>query len=129
VFRRAQRIRSSIARKIAKSLGEIFSQCVFQIRGFIGYSDIDAAVLMGATDEQLPGTLGISVPAIKKTWASVYHRVAEHLSELVCDALQSGCAPRGREKRRDLLAYLREHPEELRPVITQAPVRLVRGWA
>jgi hypothetical protein len=27
-----------------------------------------------------------------------------------------GGAPRGREKRRELLAYLREHPEELRPV-------------
>jgi hypothetical protein len=77
-----------------------------------------ASALMGATDEQLSSTLGISVPAIKKTWASIYHRVADQLPELVRDALQSdaGGAPRGREKRRELLAYLREHPEELRPV-------------
>jgi hypothetical protein len=77
-----------------------------------------AAALTGATDEQLSSTLGISVPAIKKTWASIYHRVADHLPELVRDALQSdaGGAPRGREKRRELLSYLREHPEELRPV-------------
>ena len=74
--------------------------------------------LAGATDEQLSSTLGISVPAIKKTWASIYRRVADHLPELVRDVSQSdvGGASRGREKRRELLAYLREHPEELRPV-------------
>jgi hypothetical protein len=77
-----------------------------------------ASALIGATDEQLSSTLGTSVPAIKKTWTSIYHRVADHLPDLVRDALQSdaGGAPRGREKRRELLAYLREHPEELRPV-------------
>jgi hypothetical protein len=77
-----------------------------------------AAALTGATDEQLSSTLGTSVPAIKKTWVSIYHRIAGHLPHLVPDTLQSdaGGAPRGREKRRELLAYLREHPEELRPV-------------
>ncbi len=77
-----------------------------------------AAALTGATDEQLSSTLRTSVPAIKKTWTSIYRRVADHLPDLVRDALQShaGGAPRGREKRRELLAYLREHPEELRPV-------------
>jgi hypothetical protein len=76
------------------------------------------AARTGATDEQLSSTLGTSVPTIKKTWASIYHRVADRLPDLVPDALQSdaGGAPRGREKRRDLLAYVREHPEELRPV-------------
>jgi DNA-binding CsgD family transcriptional regulator len=76
-----------------------------------------AAAITGATDEQLSSTLGISVPAIKKTWTSIYHRVADHLPGLVRDAPQSdaGGAPRGREKRRELLAYLRDHPEELRP--------------
>ena len=74
--------------------------------------------LTGSTDEQLSSTLGVSIPAIKKTWTSIYHRVADHLPELVRDVSQSdiGGAPRGREKRRELLAYLREHPEELRPV-------------
>jgi hypothetical protein len=77
-----------------------------------------AAALTGATDQQLSSTLGTSVPAIKKTWTSIYHRVADHLPELVRDVLRSdaGGAPRGREKRRALLAHLREHPEELRPV-------------
>jgi hypothetical protein len=77
-----------------------------------------ASALTGATDEHLSKTLETSVPAIKKTWASIYRRVAEHMPELVPDASQSDArgAPRGKEKRRDLLAYLREHPEELRPV-------------
>ncbi len=88
----------------------------------LGFSRSEQRVLTsslaGATDEQLSSTLGISIPAIKKTWASIYRRVADHLPELVRDVLQSdvGGAPRGREKRRELLAYLREHPEELRPV-------------
>ena len=77
-----------------------------------------ASALTGATDEHLSQTLETSVPAIKKTWASIYRRVADHMPELVPDAFQSGAggASRGREKRRELLAYLREHPEELRPV-------------
>jgi hypothetical protein len=77
-----------------------------------------AAALRGATDEQLSRTLGASVPAIKKSWASIYHRVADHLPNLAPDTLRSdeGRGPRGREKRRELLAYLRVHPEELRPV-------------
>jgi hypothetical protein len=74
--------------------------------------------LTGATDEQLSSALGVSVPVIKKTWVSIYHRVADGLPDLVHDAMQSDAwvAQRGREKRRELLAYLREHPEELRPV-------------
>jgi hypothetical protein len=77
-----------------------------------------ASALTGATDEHLSQALTTSVPAIKKTWASIYRRVADHMPELVPDAFQSdaGGASRGREKRRELLAYLREHPEELRPV-------------
>jgi hypothetical protein len=77
-----------------------------------------ASALAGATDEHLSGMLGTSVPAIKKTWASIYRRVADHMPELIPDAFQSdaGGSPRGKEKRRELLAYLREHPEELRPV-------------
>ncbi len=77
-----------------------------------------SSALTGATDEHLSSTLGTSVPAIKKTWASIYRRVADHMPELVPDAFQSdaGGVQRGREKRRELLAYLREHPEELRPI-------------
>jgi hypothetical protein len=85
-----------------------------------------SSALTGATDEHLSRTLETSVPAIKKAWTSIYRRVADQLPDLVPDALQSdaGGAPRGREKRRELLAYLREHPEELRPVSRKLSVEI-----
>ena len=77
-----------------------------------------ACALSGATDEHLAETLGTSLPAVKKTWVSIYRRVEDHLPELIPDALGSDlpASGRGKEKRRGVLAYLREHPEELRPV-------------
>ena len=77
-----------------------------------------SCALAGATDEHLAEMLGTSLPAVKKAWVSIYHRVEDHLPELIPDPLASDLPAngRGREKRRQLLAYLREHPEELRPV-------------
>lgn len=74
--------------------------------------------LSGATDEQLAGTLGTGLPTVKKIWVSIYHRVEDCLPALIPDRLQAEgpTGSRGREKRRGLLAYLRSHPEELRPV-------------
>jgi DNA-binding CsgD family transcriptional regulator len=74
------------------------------------------AALSGATDEELSGELGISVPTVKKAWFSVYRRMTDRQPETIRDCAQDGAAKRGKEKRRHLLAYLREHPEELRPV-------------
>jgi len=52
-------------------------------------------------------------------WLSVYRRMADHLPNLDSHALQPNApmAQRGVEKRRHLLAYLRKHPEELRPTV------------
>jgi hypothetical protein len=73
--------------------------------------------LPGATDEQLAEMLGSSLPTVKKTWVSIYHRVEDFLPGLISETSQADTVGgRGREKRRRLLAYLREHPEELRPV-------------
>jgi DNA-binding CsgD family transcriptional regulator len=73
--------------------------------------------LQGATDEQLAGVLGTSIPSVKKMWVSVYRRVEDRLPELIPDPqrLEISTNVRGREKRRRLLSYLREHSEELRP--------------
>lgn len=70
----------------------------------------------GGTDQELADALRLSVPTIKKNWASIYRRVTACDPELVPDSANadSGTSERGREKRRRLLAYLREHPEELR---------------
>lgn len=73
------------------------------------------AALEGLTDSELSSRLSLSPSAIKKRWASVYERV---------DGLIPGLPPandrtdktRGAERRRHVLNYLREHPEEFRPL-------------
>ena len=61
-----------------------------------------SCALPGATDEHLAETLGTSLPAVKKMWVSIYHRVEDYLPELMPDQLQSDlpASGRGREKRR-----------------------------
>jgi len=76
------------------------------------------SALGGETDEQLARALAISRSAIKKTWHSIYDRVASCLPELVLgeSRLDTSMFERGKEKKHRLLGYLRDHPEELRPV-------------
>jgi hypothetical protein len=76
-----------------------------------------SCALTGATDEHLAEMLETSLAAVKKIWVAIYHRVESSVSELIPDSLRSEipASGRGREKRRRLLAYLRDHPEELRP--------------
>lgn len=70
----------------------------------------------GGTDPELAGAFHVSLPTIKKMWGSIYQRVAGCDPELVPDPVHAepGTSERGPEKRRRLLAYLRDHPEELR---------------
>jgi DNA-binding CsgD family transcriptional regulator len=79
------------------------------------------SALSGSTDEELARMLGVALPTIKKTWLSIYGRVDDHIPDLVGPE-RSGLTDgrRGREKRRGVLAYLRNHPEELRPVSVES---------
>ena len=70
--------------------------------------------LSGETDEELSSALDIALVTVKKRWQGIYERVADVSFELL--AADSGTAKRGREKKRRLLSYLRQHMEELRPV-------------
>lgn len=87
------------------------------------------AALSGVTDEKLAEKLRVSPNTVRNTWRSIYERAASYLPELFAGESQpdSGNCQRGKEKKRHLLAYLREHPEELRPVskkvMQQATVR------
>ena len=72
--------------------------------------------LQGGTDEELAAVLGVSLSAVKKTWRSIYDRVAHHSPGLIPDQVpEELTSERGKEKKQRLLVYLREHPEELRP--------------
>jgi hypothetical protein len=69
------------------------------------------------TNPVLAKKLGVSLPAVKKLWLSIYARVARHAPEVMAGPDKSGDErKRGAEKKRRLLAYVEEYPEELRPM-------------
>jgi hypothetical protein len=72
--------------------------------------------LMGETCEKLATSLFVSPWTVKKRWHAIYDRVADVDSELLPPPIVYGAhASRGAERRRQLLNYLRQHLEELRP--------------
>ena len=73
-----------------------------------------AAALAGKTDAELSEELGLSIEAVKKRWMSVFDRVDEFKPEILTrgEAESDG---RGPQKRHRVIAYIRTHPEELRP--------------
>ena len=83
------------------------------------------AALTGITDEHLADALGISLSAVKKRWISIHRRVQDAKPELISTNVPA--SGRGKEKRRRLLAYLRGHPEELRPVSRRLLQEAVRS--
>lgn len=106
-------------------IGALFDYC----RPEIGFSRAEQRLLAAAlsdewrTDEDLAPLLGVSASTIKKMWLSIYGRAATSLRARrlgnIDDAELGRDGPtlrRGKEKRRQLLAYLYEHPEELRPI-------------
>ena len=82
----------------------------------LGYSPGQRAVLLlarlGYTDQEIAATLGKSPDSVKKRWSSIYARFATTFPGRLPAA---GTSARGQEKRRTLLSYLKDRPEELRP--------------
>jgi DNA-binding CsgD family transcriptional regulator len=72
------------------------------------------AALAGKTDAELSAELGISIEAIKKRWLSIFERVDEFKPEILNSPGTEGDG-RGPQKRHRVVAYVRNHPEELRP--------------
>lgn len=78
------------------------------------------AALSGKTDAEVSADLGLSLEAVKKRWLSIFARVEQYLPDILN---QSGADTEGRgpQKRHRILAYIRAHPEELRPYAWDAP--------
>jgi hypothetical protein len=73
------------------------------------------SALDGGTDEELSDKLSLSLTTVKKAWRAIYDRAAACIPDSNPRA-EEVWPERGREKKHHLIAYLREHPEELRPV-------------
>jgi hypothetical protein len=87
-----------------------------------GFSRSEQRLLLAAlgrvsgTDRELSEILRLSLPTIKKKWGSIYRRLIDRNPKIMSECARVEPTERGKEKRRHLLSYLREHPEELRPV-------------
>jgi hypothetical protein len=73
-----------------------------------------AAALGGKTDAELSADLGLSIEAAKKRWLSIFERV-EQFKPGILSPTEADSAGRGPQKRHRVAAYIRTHPEELRP--------------
>jgi hypothetical protein len=73
-----------------------------------------AAALSGKTDAELSAVLGLSIEAIKKRWMSIFDRVDEFKADILTRTDEDSDG-RGPQKRHRVVAYVRNHPEELRP--------------
>jgi hypothetical protein len=69
------------------------------------------------TDSEIAAALGVSLSAVKKTWAAIFDRVSDDFPEMDNARATTGRSPatRGAQKRHRLLTYLQNHPEELKP--------------
>jgi hypothetical protein len=73
-----------------------------------------AAALAGKTDAELSADLGLSIEAVKKRWMSIFDRVDEFKPGILSQS-EAYSDSRGPQKRHRVVAYIRNHPEELRP--------------
>jgi hypothetical protein len=99
----------------------------------LGFSASEQRLLLsaldGGTDEELSHKLRLSLTTVKKTWRAIYDRVAAFNPDLILTngSEEKSSHERGRAKKQRLIAYLREHLEELRPysrkLLPQEPVR------
>jgi DNA-binding NarL/FixJ family response regulator len=68
----------------------------------------------GLTDARIAQDLGISAAAVSMRWRSIYTRFLEG-APLALRFEEASTGARGLEKRRHVIGFVSEHPEELRP--------------
>jgi hypothetical protein len=74
------------------------------------------AAVSNMTDREIAAALGMKANAVAQHWRKIYQGVERAIPYLFQDLyLSAGAGTRGAEKRRRVVAYVAEHPEELRP--------------
>jgi hypothetical protein len=71
--------------------------------------------LFDDSDAHLTERLEVSVHGLKKLWRGIYERIEDQMPDFFGDSASDDDGKRGPEKRRQVLAYVRQRPEELRP--------------
>ena len=71
--------------------------------------------LFDESDEALMALQGVSTHGLKKLWRGIYERIDDAEPEFFGDSGGADEGKRGPEKRRQVLAYVRQRLEELRP--------------
>ena len=71
--------------------------------------------LFDDNDDAQMQRLGVSAHGLKKLWRGIYERVEDQAPDFFGDIASDSDGKRGPEKRRQVLAYVRQRPEELRP--------------
>jgi hypothetical protein len=101
-------------RSVPASLGNLlfsFREPVLRLRD--SDQQLLRAALRGATDRELAAELGVKLSAVKARWRSIFARIERVMPSLVGDTDERD--GRGTQKRHRVSAYVRSHPEELRP--------------
>ena len=101
------------------TIGTMFAYAPPRIFFAPGEQDVLRQALLDLTDEEIAAELCLSLPTVRKRWNAIYGRTEATLSGLLPEekTVLPGTYRRGQEKRRRLMAHLRTHPEELRPVL------------
>jgi hypothetical protein len=118
-----------LTRKLAEKVPGFWLSTLFDYRTpniFFTASEqrLLCSALEDRTDDEIANQLGISCSAVKKCWQSIYNRTGVRLPHLLPDDCANANG-RGTEKKRRLLAYVRSHPEELRPLLPSSRTRAV----
>jgi len=72
--------------------------------------------LFDDSDEHLMAVLDVSVHGLKKLWRGIYERIEDQQPDFFGEGrVADDEGKRGREKRRQVLAYVRQRPEERQP--------------
>ena len=71
--------------------------------------------LYDENDDVLMQRLDVSVHGLKKLWRGIYERIDDVEPEFFGEPSSHDDGKRGPEKRRQVLAHVRQRPEELRP--------------
>jgi hypothetical protein len=113
-----------LTRELAARLSGFWGASIFVYqRPRFGFNRSEQRLLScgmaGGTDGEIADELGISLVGVRKRWRAIYERVGTIAPELSGPngfSREGETSERGRAKKQRVLAYVRNHPEELRPV-------------